>query len=387
SEVRPVQVLYRPGRSCLVRFRSRAEHRDGRRRVFTLCAESRARDRALPPPSATASERADLAEPVGSRDGYRIWAFPYDPGLAGLAEAASGERVRRSLADLGRHHSAVHAEAVRYRPRRRAVFRYRALSRDRGRRWDRAYGKVISPADVRRGLGIAASVHGSRRIRLVLPAGRLGEDVLLFDEAPGTSLRDLLVRGGSLPRPERIAALLDELPAAVGSAELPTAPDPGDRARSAASLVERLVPAAGPGARRVADHVAAAARRFSPRVVHGDLYEAQILVGEDFSLSLVDLDDLAIGDPAVDAGSFCAHLVALALSAPSARGRLVAYRSLARAAFLVRLGLSSPELAWREALRMLLLAPGPFRTLHPQWPREVRHRVDLAVRLLEVPEA
>jgi Phosphotransferase enzyme family len=383
SEIRPVQALYRPERSCLVRFRARAEHRDGRRRVFSLCAETRARDRALPLASPAAVDGADLEEPVGSRDGYRLWAFPYDPDLPGLAEAASGERVRSSLSALGRHPSAVHAEALRYRPRGRAVFRYRSLHRRGPRRWERAYGKVMHRDGARRGLDIAASVPGSRRMGLALPAGHFGDDVLLFDEAPGTSLRPLLLRGGSLPRPGRIAALLDQLPAAFESVDLPRAPDPADRAVSAASLIERLVPAAGPSARRVADAVAARAGRFVPRVVHGDLYEAQILVGEDFSLSLVDLDDLAIGDPAVDAGSFCAHLVALALSAPAARRRLLAYRSVAREAFLDRLGISSSELAWREALRMLLLAPGPFRTLHPEWPREVRRRMDLAVRLLE----
>jgi hypothetical protein len=381
EEVRPVQALYRPGRSCLVRFRAMAEDGRGARKIFTLCAETRSRDRALPDAPDGAKEAAGLPDPVGERDGYRIWAFPYDPALPGLTRAARGEHVREGLEALGPIPSAVHAEALRYRPRRRAVFRYRALHRGRG--WHRAYGKVMPPGDVDRALRLARTMRRSRRLPMALPAGTVGDDTVLYDEMPGRSLREVLTGGGSLPRPERVASLLDELPGAVGSADIPPAPDPAARARSTAALIQWLVPDAGPAARRLADAVADRSRSLPPRVVHGDLYEAQVLVREDFSLGLVDLDDVSKGDPAVDAGSFSAHLVALAMSVPAARRRLLAYRSLVREAFLDRLGLGSEQLALREGLRMLLLAPGPFRTLHPSWPAEVRRRVDLAVRLAE----
>jgi Phosphotransferase enzyme family len=381
EEVRPVQVLYRPARSCLVRFRALAEDGRGARRVFTLCAETRFRDRALPDAPDGAEEAAGLRDPVGERDGYRVWTFPYDPSLPGLTRAARGEHVRDGLGALGPRPAAVHAEALRYRPRRRAVFRYRALHRGRG--WRHAYGKVMPPGHVDRALRLARTARRSHRLTMALPAGTVGDDTVLFAEMPGRSLREVLTRGGSLPRPERVAALLDELPGAVGSADLSPAPDPTARARSTAALIERLVPEAGPAASRVAEAVMDRIRPLPARVVHGDLYEAQVLVKEDFSLGLVDLDDVSVGDPAVDAGSFSAHLVALAMSVPSARGRLLAYRSLVREAFRDRLGLVSEQLALREALRMLLLAPGPFRTLHPTWPAEVRHRVDLALRLAE----
>jgi Phosphotransferase enzyme family len=385
EEVRPVQVLYRPGRSCLVRYRALAEDGRGARRVFTLCAETRYRDRALPDAPDGAEEAAGLPDSVGARDGYRMWAFPYDPALPGLTRAARGEHLREGLEAVGPRPSAVHSEVLRYRPRRRAVFRYRALHRGRG--WHRAFGKVMPPGDVRRALRIGRTVRRSRRLPMALPAGIVGDDTVLFDEMPGRSLREVLTRNGSLPRPERVSALLDELPRAIGSADIPPAPEPAARAGSTAALIERLVPEAGPSALRVAEAVSDRIRPLPARVVHGDLYEAQVLVEEDFSLGLVDLDDLAMGDPAVDAGSFCAHLVALAMSVPAARPRLLAYRSLVRKAFMDRLGLTSDQLALREGLRMLLLAPGPFRTLHPAWPAEVRHRVDLAVRLAEVTEA
>jgi aminoglycoside phosphotransferase (APT) family kinase protein len=182
-----------------------------------------------------------------------------------------------------------------------------------------------------------------------------------------------------------VAALLDDLPAALPRMTVdPTdGTDPVEVARGAARIVAHLVPEAAGRASRVLDAVEAGVARTSVahRLVHGDLYEAQVLVDGDFTLGLVDLDDLGPGDPAVDAANFTAHLVALALAAPAARGRLMAYRSLLRTAFAHRLRIDPADLDWREALAMLQLATGPFRVLHADWPAEVRRRVDLAVRL------
>jgi Ser/Thr protein kinase RdoA (MazF antagonist) len=122
--------------------------------------------------------------------------------------------------------------------------------------------------------------------------------------------------------------------------------------------------------------------------IHGDLYDDQVFVAEDFSLGLVDLDDAGPGDPALDAANLCAHLLAMTLAAPAAAHRLVAYRELVRAAFLERLGITPQDLAWREALALLLLATGPYRVQADGWPAQSRHLIDLAVRLTAVrPEA
>lgn len=44
------------------------------------------------------------------------------------------------------------------------------------------------------------------------------------------------------------------------------------------------------------------------RVIHGDLHANQFLIEEDRECWIIDLDDLAIGDPAADLGNFAAHL-------------------------------------------------------------------------------
>jgi Phosphotransferase enzyme family len=389
DNARPVQALYHPGRSMIVRHRVSAEGSSGKRSL-TVCIETRShRRRAVPVPEAFA-ERHGIPQPVERRDNELVWAFPYDPSLSGVPHAVWGPDVRDALAESGTRPAAISVEPLRYRPRRRAVFRYRALHLERGgRRWETSFGKVL-PRDKaeRTHEGMPWLRRAARLLPLTLPSARLGSDGLVFPVASGRSLRDLLIRGGSLPAPSRVAALLSSLARAIDPAEPGVErPAPPDLARSGAEVIERLVPSAAAQAARVRDAVesGAASDPGGESIVHGDLYEAQVFVDERFALGLIDLDDLGRGDPVLDAANFCAHLLALALAVPRAADRLVAYRRLVRPAFLRALDVSPEAMAWREALSMLLLAAGPFRVLDPAWPAEVGRRVALAVRLLEEP--
>jgi hypothetical protein len=323
------------------------------------------------------------------RDGVDlVWAFPYDPSLEGLPDAAWGPVIRDRLAAAGRPMRAVAVQSLRYRPRRRAVLRYTGLHGGRRRpAADTLFGKVLSPSKHRQASDLEPRTRRPR-VRLAMPLRPGMDGTLLFPVVEGRSLRDLLLAGASLPAPGRVAGLLDALPQALS--EPPRSPDrdaPMRAAASARDLLVRLVPETAAAVDRMVDAVSEGLDNDTVafRTVHGDLYEAQVFVAGDYSLGLIDLDDAGIGDPAMDAANFCAHLIALALAVPSAASRLMGYRSLVREAFLQRLGIPSPSLAWREALCMLLLATGPFRVLDPRWPGEVRRRLDLAIRLLEAP--
>ncbi|HEX6207755.1 MAG TPA: phosphotransferase, partial [Actinomycetota bacterium] len=328
-------------------------------------------DPVSPPP--WFEDRFDVPEPVGDVGGVLVWAFPYDPGLPALPEAADGRSVRARLPHAAP--AAVAVQALTYRPRRRAVFRYRIV----GSAGEVLYGKVLRERKLRRALEVMRRLRG-RRVRL--GTATEAEGLLLSPALPGRSLRDVLVGGGSVPSPARVAGLL-------GSLEAPgvegAGPDPVADARATASLIARIVPRAADPAARVAERVErGAAGTPSPVVtVHGDLYEHQVLVDEDFSLGLVDLDDVGPGDLAVDAANFSAHLVALAMAVPAAARRLLAYRSILLPAFAARLSVERRDLAWREALSMLKLSVGPFRVLQPGWPAEVQRRVEVALRLSE----
>lgn len=363
--VEPAQAHYRPGRWLAVCFRTGVVERSSGR---PLC------------PTVTVERRA------GEPD--MVWTFPDDPVLPGLAVAADGALIRRRLRPCPGN---VVVEPLRYRPRRRAVFRYR-LDGDRV-----LFGKVVTPGRGRRQLALAAAL-GPTGLNLALPIGRVGPGALVFPTLPGTSLRDLLLAGGPLPLPERIVALSDELHRrslpALAAAGVASEPGPGTNRRrvdpatalGAARLVARLLPGEGCAAGRVAEAVVACAEESGQpeaRIVHGDLYESQVLVDGD-KLGLIDLDDLGPGDGLLDAANFCAHLLVLGASGPPAAAVVLRYREELRAAFLRGLDADPFALAWREAYCLLRLAAGPFRVLHEDWPRRMSARVALAAEVLSV---
>jgi hypothetical protein len=205
----------------------------------------------------------------------------------------------------------------------------------------------------------------------------------------GTSLRDLLLSRRPLPPPERLAALPSELHRqCLGAAEATGSHrrrvDPGT-ALCAAQVATRLLPELGCAAGRVAEAVIGWAEESEPVdewVVHGDLYENQVVVDGE-TLGLLDLDDLGLGDPLLDAANFSAHLLVLGTAgSPPAAGTILRYREELRVAFCRRLDADPAALAWREAYCLLRLASGPFRVLHPDWPRRMADRLTLAGRAL-----
>lgn len=393
---RAVQAIYRPGEACAVRHRGVAVDASGRPRLVNVCFETRAVPKAARPPGEEVSARYGLPEPLAAEDDGVEWAFPCDPAMPHLADALWAPAVREGLAGEEPRPRRVRVQPLRYRPRRRAVVRYHVrYGGDRPPR--ELYGKVLRTAPARRLRAVTAELPAPARrrrfgrarggVRFSLPVGELHDNTLLFDAMPGTPLGRLLVRGRALPRPERLVGLLDEVAGLDGAVAAEPAArharSPVRTAERTAALVGALVPECAGDAAAVVEAVRAGAATPGPQraVVHGDLYEAQVFVGEDFSLGLIDLEEMGLGDPALDAANFTAHLLALALVAPAARSRIRAYRRLLRAAFLDRLGLPSEALAWREALVMLQLSTGPFRTLAPDWPARVARGTRVARRL------
>jgi hypothetical protein len=403
----PVQLLYRPERSLAVRFQADARQvATGVRASFTLTAECRQGGPPPPPPPPRPARRPGgevgvgpegvvrlpagrlirpLDDPVAVSGPYLLWAFPYDPSLPGLSAAAQAPLVCRRLSAAPRP---LTVEPLRYRPRRRAVLRYR-LGQTK-----LLFAKVLPPARAKAALASARALRGSPPggLRLALPIGQVGKGALLVRPLQGRCLRTLLLEGARLPAPERLARLSDDLAAAALN-PLPggtTTANTRRRANPATAaqaglVVTRLLPALTSAAGRLVESIEDACGEDDPvdeRIVHGDLYEGQVLVGADQSLGLVDLDDVGLGDPALDAATFCAHLLVLAVSAGAARGRILRYAEMLRRAFLERLAVHPRDLAWREAYAMLLLAPGPVRVLHPEWRRKVTTRIELAQALL-----
>ena len=372
QRIEPAQAHYRPGRWLAVCFRTQSVDRASGAAVgLTVTVDRRA------------------GEPEA------VWAFPDDPALPGLAAAVDGAVLRRRLRPRP---AEVTAEPLRYRPRRRAVVRYQVP----GHRT--FFAKVVTPRRGRDLLALADALRaaepgraGGDGLRLGLPVGRLAPGALVVPLVPGTPLRDLLWSGAALPPPSRLAGLSDAfharcLPAVSAlSTAGPGRGRPAGRGRvdpctalTAARVVARLLPDHGCAAGRVAEAIVARAEESDPpdeMIVHGDLYENQVLVdGERFGL--IDLDDVGPGDPLLDAANFSAHLLLLGTSGTPAGGLILRYRDELRAAFCRRLDAGPAALAWREAYCLLRLASGPFRVLHPEWPRRMAARLALASEVL-----
>ena len=367
----PVQFLCRPDHSASATYQVEAEHRSGDVDVLTVTVACR---RQPDPPAAAAGTGP-----------YTVWVYPHDPFLPGLPAAAHGDCVPD--ADRARV-PAPEVERVTYRPRHRAVMRYRRLAPDGE---TLLFAKVLRPARARAAWAASRALKASGLhvgVRLALPFARRDQGVLLSRPMPGERLRSLLVQGESLPDPSRIAHLGDQL-ATLADVLPPPAPGATGRgahpawARSAARLLAAVVPTRAEKTFELGERIAGdAAQQPPPRseVVHGDLHEAQILVAPDGTLALVDLDDLGHGDAVLEAATLSAHLLLLADGAAdgAVRARVLAYREEVRTAGLKRLDCGEEALRWREAYRLLLLASGPLRVLRPDWPDRVGARLDLA---------
>src|SRR5687767_8783107 len=164
--VEPAQAHYRPGRWLAVCYRTSAVERSSGRPVTLIV---------------TAEHRAGEAD--------RIWSFPDDPSLPGLPAAADDETVARRLRVPP---GDVTVEPLRYRPRRRAVLRYRLGHSTT------LFGKVVTPARSRRLLALADALGGgcgeradAGGLRFALPLGRIAPGALVLPGAPGRPLRDL----------------------------------------------------------------------------------------------------------------------------------------------------------------------------------------------------
>lgn len=385
EEARAVQAIWWPGRSCTVRYRVRGLPPRGRSRQMILCAEVRARPRPRPAAPEDFAGRFGLEHPVEEHDDLLVWAWPYDPRLSGLPDAAHGPAVRAALSL--RPPGAVSVTPVRYAPGRRAVLRYAVLGREERQV---LFGKVLREDALARTFssyrGLAHPLLGiaGGRIRLARPEATDGIDgLVLFPPLAGTSLRDRLLSGGRLPSPARVAELLGWIGRAPWRGD-PKPRQPARVVRSSGRTLARLLPHRRRDIEALVDTLAerAEAESHPGPTVHGDLYDAQVFVDDRFSLGLIDLEDAGPGDPLLDAANLLAHLRGLQLSVPRAGGRPLAYRALLRRVLLEDLGVPEEALGWREALCSVLLATGPFRVLSPTWPRQVEGRLNGAIRVL-----
>jgi hypothetical protein len=304
------------------------------------------------------------------RDGWEVgvWRVPHDPALPGLAPALDNRLVRQMLVDLGAPEGDVVTRLRAYRPTRRAVVEAKGAHHD-------VFLKVIRPRKVE----TLHRIHRSLADHVAIPAS-LGVDpalgILALQALEGATLRQVMEDPSQ------------ELPPAVeivGMSRLPdpdpawVAPSPVERLGSMAGLIAAITPELAP---RVADLVGRVGEERDPadHPVHGDFYEAQLMVRAGRVAGLLDVDTYGWGRPTDDAATMLGHLSVWAtLSAePDRVGRLGG-----ELLGLWDRQLDPIDLRLRAAAVVISLAAGPFRVQSAAWPSETADRLAIAERWLE----
>lgn len=315
-------------------------------------------------------EGALIVEDGDSRVG--VWRVPFDPALPGMDAALDPERTGRLLTELGVPGPEVAPKLRAYRPGRRAVVAV-------GGRRHAIYLKLLRPSRVealhRRHQHLAAFLPVPHTLGYSQPLG-----LVALQAMHGSTLRHRLDDPAQpLPEPGEVVALLAGLPE---PADEHTARSPIERLPDIGRLlaaimpdqvdrVEDLIGRIGP------DDVAASVP------VHGDYYEAQLMVSDGTVAGLLDVDTYGWGRPGDDPATMIGHLdLWRHLSAQPERVRGYAESLLAMWDRIV----DPVDLRRRAAAVHLTLAPGAFRVQTADWPAETLARIDMAERWIESAE-
>lgn len=351
---RASQVTHQPGRSTVAQYRADVSWPDGRTSTETIVAATGTR---IPAGAAVLDDGTTQVA---------VWRWPIDPALPGLSLALDRDRVAGLLDELGVDGGTVQLRVRAYRPGRRAVVEAT------GRR-GRLFLKVVRPATVE-------ALHQTHRaLAAAVPVpdslGWTDSGIVVLPGLPGRTLRELLRSGAStLPEPGSIDALLDQLPDDLAA---------GPRRRDLLTSAEhhaRVIASVLPALQGRLDDVLADLRRPDPVEhevvpVHGDLYEAQLLVTHGRFTGLLDVDTAGAGHRIEDIANLCAHLSVLGLS--SDRSKVINRYGAAVLAH-AETRFDRVDLRARIAAAVIGLATGPFRVLEAHWPQATARRVDLA---------
>lgn len=366
-------VHYAPGSELVVRYDTQVEWPGRAIATETLVASTTVHG---PPPGTTVVEGAMDVEVDGTHGNVMqigVWRYPFDPALPGLAIAATPALLAHSMGDVVGPRPTIDVHV--YRPTQRAVARAVDAS---GREW---WVKVVPPGDV------AALVDRHERLAGVgLPVPRVcavdhDNGLVVLEGLSGRSLRDLLVAGESpWPSGDGYLAVVERF-AAV---DLPyDRPGRGtvSSARAHAKMLAAVVPDQAPRLRDLSRLLDALHETTPRRVVHGDLYERQLLVEGSEIVGVVDLDDAGCGEVVDDLANVIAHLLILAPSAGRHRQQVLRYATSLGESF--RRVVDGRQLEVRIAAALISLGTGPFRARHRGWRAGVRRRIDMAVRRAE----
>jgi hypothetical protein len=354
-EWRPVHVDHRPG-GATVAFRvSVLWPGSAVAQAEILCATA---GEPLPP---------DVTVVGDGESQVGLWRVPHDPMLPGLPAAMDPVAVSMLFERCGLGGGAVRLRLRSYRPRRRAVVE--AVGRS-----GRLFVKVVRPDQVR-------ALH--ERHRLLTGAGvpvpeSLGwsdDGLVVLAALPGHTIREGL-QYTDAPGPDACALvdLLDRLPAELlqGPARLSWL----DKTEYYAGAVGASAPELSDLASQLAHTIVSEGTAGPVVPVHGDFYEAQILLDAREEISgLLDVDTAGPGDRYDDLACLVGHLSVLAQIFPDRNAVIGGLADRCLAEFDRRV--DPRQLRLRIAAVVMSLATGPHRVQESGWRQATRDRLML----------
>ena len=209
--------------------------------------------------------------------------------------------------------------------------------------------------------------------------------VLLVDRVKGRPLHDFLERdkteqAWAMGQAAQALARWHRLPPPASASPLP--PLEGGL-RAAAQSVAILLPEAATLSlelcRKLIRDASPPAR--DPVLLHGDFYYDQLTLRRSGVTALLDLDELALGQPNHDVATFCSHLLALAVQGKMTRDDA----AQAAGVFIETYQRAADRPIPEESLRLdfsaalLRLAPLPFRMFVEDWRSQTMSLLQLAV--------
>ncbi len=346
-------------------------------------------------------ERTDgwIPRPVMQLPALQMTLFPYplDPALPGLLQASSGDSMRRELDRLWGHRrlrvKSVRVRSMGYTPHARAAFDYEVLAEWRHSGEPlvrRLVGKMHSNKPASRLFADSWAVWRAARGRvgLAAPVGFIGPAGLTLQErVPGERLGGLVDQPGFRTAVRRTARAL----AHFHGLEVPLG---GRRKLSEevrgverwAGILRTIRADLTPRVDALRDELLTQveARMKMSATVHADFHHSNVLVDGD-RITIIDLDEMAFGDPMLDVGRF---LASLRVPARRAFGDVTALNDAGETfltEYMARAGdrADAGRARMFEAVALLTAAGSSFRIQRPGWPEEVELLVGEAEQALE----
>ena len=306
-------VRYKPGSSCLVGYRLRIGESVCRAHgkiyadpVGAKAGKSRSRATWQPDLDAILHRGGGV---LMEKSGALLSFYPFDadlPALRRFEDAIAGPQLRARVFRDFSEFPTDSLEVLAYKPERRLVARLAAPSAEE------FVVRFYATPQQERASRLAKWVSDGECLRI---AKRLGGskayNIAALEWLPGGDLRDL-VRFDSKKALEPLEIVTRAIAEFHDSSAVKRAAilewDPRQGTLDFARTIGWLAPSNANRASSLADRIVSALsdHQFERKLIHGDLYDKQIILMNP-GVALLDLDQIAVGDPRQDLGLFLAH--------------------------------------------------------------------------------